>query len=195
VPLPAFATTADLQTYVLGLGQPAPTSAQQALATMLLDALSQAVREDTGQLITRGTTTATLYPACAAVDLLLPQQPVVSVGAVTVDGIAATGWSVQHGWLHNPDGWARRDADTEVTVTWTYGYDPDPADVVLYVLMATAEGLDGARQIDNERLGDYAVTFAANPPGEHLALGRRQLVCRYGLANTHMVPVGPGRGW
>lgn len=183
-----FATAADLEVFL----KRDLTDAEQDVAGILLAGLSAAIREDCGQVITEGTSTVTL-PGSGERKLVLPQQPVRSVAAVTWNGTVApsggdTGWQLRNGQLVRPCGWSEWEW---FEVTFTHGYSAVPADVFAFVLLAAGEGMKGAVGLRSEQVGPFARSFLDNPPGEHIALSLGDIVRRYSTdSGVHMVRSG-----
>lgn len=119
----AFATVTELSTY-LRRGFDTDDS---AVAALTLDISTQMIRSYTEQWIERVTETVTLQPNHSTA-LLLPQIPVTAVSAVTYDETTMTttdySWSSAGIITKAVNYW-----DEIVTVTYTHGYDPVPADI------------------------------------------------------------------
>lgn len=192
-----FATTDDLSAYLVATGQPALTTAQVPGATMLLAAITQAIRRETGQQITLTTSTVELQGqppseiplaryggdwghhrdygrSAVREDLTLPQQPVQSVSAVLLDDAAVTDWRLRSGALWRCGGWPGW-----VTVTFTHGYPVTPDDVFAYTVMVGAEALRGAVPVLTEQIVEYSYTRGQTLPGDHLGLGMAALIAGY----------------
>lgn len=178
----ALATTADLSSYLVATGQPALTQAQLPGAQLLLDAISEAVRAETGHRFDGGLSIVELQglwlddSECASGrrDLVLPQQPVQSVVSVLIDGVAVTDYTLRGGALWRDLGWPGW-----VTVTFVHGSGAAPDDVRGYILMCSAEGLRGATPLKSERIAEYDYERGDTLPGDHLGLGVAALKRRY----------------
>ncbi len=172
------------------------TGADLEHVNVLLDSASGAVRDGAGQLFTRTTSTVAL-PGTADQRMVLPQRPVVSVVAVSIDGLAVTDHKLVAGELVRSTGWGH--PWVEVSVAYTHGYVEIPRpvrDLVLAMtasaLAYTAEGALGPTPgVQAERIGSYSVTYAINPlSGQPAALHafelpdatRRWLRSTYGTA-------------
>jgi hypothetical protein len=125
--MPALATVSDLETR---LGTPIDDPAQ---AQAYLDDVSAAVRAYTGQLFTRLVTTDRLRARRGLIRL--PQRPVNSVDAVTLDN----GLAVAFTWFAGDDRVCIIDWDSccsgssSALVTYDHGYDVFPGDVIAVV--------------------------------------------------------------
>lgn len=188
----ALATVADLEAL---LGRTLST-AEATHATTLLDSASEAVRVAAGQQFSRATTTVRLATPDTS-RLGLPQRPIVSVDAVTVDGNPDTGWAFVGGELVRPGGWRH---GAEVAVTYTHGYltVPRPVrDLVCHVaaaaLVTTPGGLLGnPRGIQQEQFGGNMVTYSVEDGGYVFELPERTvrwLRTTYGNSDAGMVPL------
>lgn len=177
VELPPLATAADLDARGI-------TPASDAQAVALLAAASAAVREAAGYVISRTPSTVTL-PAPDGQWLPLPGA-VLSVESVSINGVAEPDFTLVDGMLWRHWGWRRhvswqsyRGALPRVTVTYTHGYEPVPADIVDLVCalvgsaVAAAEGgyqataglQSRTRQIDDYRETDTYETGSAGVVG------------------------------
>ena len=79
----AFATEAELEAYT-------GTSVATDRATILLDTATGAIRAYTNQTLSRVTNDGVVLPGNYTGVLELPERPVISVGAVTIDGTTVT---------------------------------------------------------------------------------------------------------
>ncbi|MEV7584394.1 hypothetical protein [Streptomyces erythrochromogenes] len=146
---------------------------ETAIVEVYLDVASTAVREAAGTPISAATSTITVEGE-AGPWLRLPGLPVASVATVKVDGTAVTDWRLRSGMLWRAVGWTGSDGPAEVEVTYSHGLAVVPADIIdLVCRMAAAalvsyraqedgSGLAAGKIITSERLGDWAVTYAAD---------------------------------
>lgn len=165
--LPPLATVDDVEAMLSE-----PLDANTYHVERLLHAASASVRDATGQIITRTTTTAPVV-ATDSSRLKLYQHPVVSVEQVTIDGVPVHDWRLVGGELERPGGWSadRRD----VHVTYTHGWDPVPDALVTLVVQLTLAALSkiaedgmigaepGVRQ-ESVSANAYAVTYGSDDP-------------------------------
>lgn len=149
-----LATLADLESY----GFEAP---DEVLATALLDSVSAAVREAAGAPISVVEATVVL-PGTREQFLPLVGAPVRVVHEVSLDGKAVTDFKPRGAYLWRAAGWVGQHADVEVT--YEFGYDPVPADIIKLVCMfvgvglnaaASGEGLVRDRSLAYESIDDY----------------------------------------
>lgn len=161
-----LATIADLEGM---LGRVLEADELPSVEQVLVSA-SEAVREASGQLFTRLTTTIAL-PATSSGRIRLPQQPVVAVTDVTIAGEPVDGWRFVGGELWHGHGWGRLPED--VTVTYTHGYTETPRpvrDLVLALALAAGrrledEGMLGATPgIRQESISNnaHAITYGSD---------------------------------
>ncbi|MFG2993956.1 hypothetical protein ACGFZK_32475 [Streptomyces sp. NPDC048257] len=146
---------------------------ETAITEVYLDVASTAVREAAGTPISTTTSTVTLEGE-AGQWLRLPGAPVSSVATVKIDGVTATDWRLRSGMLWRAAGWTGFDGPSEVEATYTHGLPAVPADIIdLVCRMAAAalvsyraqedgSGLAAGKTVTSERLGDWAVTYAAD---------------------------------
>jgi hypothetical protein len=94
--------------------------------------------------------------------LRLPGLPVTDIHAVSIDGLAVTGWTRITAGLYRPYGWSSYGMET-VTVDYTHGLPTVPADIkdlvarmVFAGLLAAADGTDGL-VLNNGRMSSFAV--------------------------------------
>jgi hypothetical protein len=175
--LPSLATVADLATL---LGRTfTPEQEQQAQA--LLDQASSVVRAYVRQDITRATTTDTftmrradpLLHRCSGV-VTLPQRPVVDIDAVAVNGVETQDWwqdgndVLVRAWSWDQPPAAHR--PPQVTVSYTHGWDPVPADVQAIVMQAANRVLVNPSGIRSETVGGESVTYLIPAVGEYLGV-------------------------
>lgn len=177
--MPDLATIADLEARGITV---APS--EESVTTIYLAVASAAIRDAAGSNINQSTVTVLLDGTCEQ-RLRLPGAPVTAVHAVTLDEVPVLDYRLSNGALWRSAGWA----GDEVSVTYTYGLDPVPADIVdltcrlaVNALSAYRNGDPAARQVSSERIGDYAVTYADTETGT-LSLSadqRFRLAARFG---------------
>ncbi len=159
----AFATVADYERRS-GVTLEGPQRLQ--LERLLTDATAE-LQAAIGQHVSVGTATVELELDAGTTELWLPQQPVRSVDLVAVGGVALapTAWTHRHGRLrigHSP--WSRAGA-RDVAVTFTYGYDPVPGELVAWTVVLAAQRLAAARR--DGGLGSPEVrSHAISPDGQ-----------------------------
>jgi hypothetical protein len=177
MPLPSLATVADLATL---LGRTFTTEQEQQ-AQALLDQASSVVRAYVRQDITRATTTDTftmrradpLLHRCSGV-VTLPQRPVVDIDAVAVNGVETQDWwqdgndVLVRAWSWDQPPAAHR--PPQITVTYTHGWDPVPADVQAIVMQAANRVLVNPSGIRSETVGGESVTYLIPAVGEYLGV-------------------------
>lgn len=102
--------------------------------------------------------------------LWLPQQPVVSVQQVAVEGavLPDAAWTLlSHGRLRKESGcWGG--IETVVEVTYTHGWTVIPADIVAITCAAAARSAANPSGKTYERIDDYAVGFSSAGPNPEL---------------------------
>jgi hypothetical protein len=106
-----------------------------------LEASSSAFRSATSQHVSYVADETIILDSNGSSSILLPELPVTGVSAVTVDGLPVNPaglWSAD-GILRRAEGWPR--AFRRVTVTYSHGFDPVPADVVDAVIEAALRRL------------------------------------------------------
>ncbi|MGH3010162.1 MAG: hypothetical protein ACRDLM_12260 [Gaiellaceae bacterium] len=139
---------------------PAYTGDELAQVTDLLDRASAEIRSAIGQVVTRVIDETISLPVITNDQTLeLPEQPVVSVSAVAIDGAAVTDYKKLGGTLWRWYGWQqhtyfRWTEPAVVTVTYTHGVDTVPKELqTLCLALASAAK---AQLLDGETLGDPA---------------------------------------
>lgn len=122
------------------------------LTSSLLDSVSSAVRDAAGGPITKTTVTVTL-PGTQEQFLPLLGSPIRSVDRVVVGGseIPLTHVKLRDGKLWHAQGWRGQHVDVEVT--YTFGFDETPKDIVKLVATLVAAGINEAAQGVGERRG------------------------------------------
>ena len=139
------------------LGRPASNPGRVAL---LLAAGSAAFRKATRQTITAVAGDVATFDGDGSRVLLLPELPVTTVAAVTVDGVAIDGtsyeWS-ERGILRRAEGWP--DAYRNVSATYDHGYDTVPEDVAYAVAEWVAQRLSRDPGVLSVSLGAFSTSF------------------------------------
>lgn len=164
--LPPLATVDDLAGWMQVDPGTLPASAASTL-----DMVSAIIRKEARNDFQRRVTTLRRKPFEGVIRL--PLRPVVSVDAVTRDGVP-----VDHDW----------DDETErlfvsgcerVSVTFTHGYASVPGDVVAVALTAAQRVLSNPNDLRQETVGAVSVTYAAETIGASLSQADRDLLGRY----------------
>lgn len=169
---PSLATVADLE---LVLQQSIEGEARLAAAEFGLMAVSAAVRNYTGQYLSRVVADIITLDCRGGPLLFLPELPVISVSSVVENGVAlvvTTDYKlIANGILVRRPAWWRWYADIQaITVTYTHGFDPIPDDIVAVVARAAsrlyqaglrAEDTEGILGVASKSLGDFSVSYAA----------------------------------
>ncbi|MGH3997486.1 MAG: hypothetical protein ACRDTJ_08495 [Pseudonocardiaceae bacterium] len=180
--LPNLATTTDLSARGFDVtSNPAVTSTMLAVASSL-------VREAAGSPIAQHTATISFYATERGQYLALPTRPVTVVGAVLLDGVAATDYKLVDGSLWRREGWYTCEP-VEAQVTLTCGLPEVPPSIVQLVCDLAILGINSSTsgaldpRVIAERIDDYSVTFAPGaeavssamtiPPATRLALRAR----------------------
>ncbi|MFC8263248.1 hypothetical protein ACFUNF_37985 [Streptomyces sp. NPDC057291] len=184
--MPDLATIADLEARGITV---APS--EESVTNIYLAVASAAIRDAAGSNISQTTVTVILDGTCEQ-RLRLPGAPVTALHSVTLDEVPVLDAKLSNGALWRSAGWAGDD----VSVTYTYGLDPVPADVADLTcrlaansLTAYRNGDPAARQVESERIGDYAVSYADTETGT-LSLTdhqRSRLAARFGAGPAVMV--------
>ncbi|MCP3758210.1 hypothetical protein [Streptomyces sp. TBY4] len=146
---------------------------ESGIVDVYLAVASAAVREAAGTPISATTSTVTVEGE-AGQWLRLPGLPVTAVTSVKLDGVAITDWRLRSGMLWRAAGWTGYDGPSEVEAVYAHGLPDVPADIVDLVCRMTAAaliayrseeggtGLAADKVLTSERLGDWAVTYAAD---------------------------------
>lgn len=126
--------------------------------------------------------TVTLYPDGSGT-LLLPTLKLTSVTSVTEDGVApllTTDYRVyEHGEILRVPPWCWASSTAGVTVVFTHGYDPAPADVTA-VVQAVGKRLHGNPSgLQSKGTGPFTETYSTDLlPLERAALMKYRLPAR-----------------
>lgn len=191
-----LATVADLT--ALGVD-----TTNTALVDSLLVSVSEAVREAAGTPITLTTSTVS-FSTEPSRRIELPARPVRSVAAVALDGVTLTpetDYVLRDGHLWRVGGmWHCHGAvPSELTVTFTHGYDACPSDVIrtvcLYVaagVAAAADGFAGHRGKQYVSVDDYREGYLSGgdevvDPTELTERTKRDLRARFGGSGPQVV--------
>ena len=128
---------------------------------LMIQIASDAVIDAAGSPILQ-TRSVVDIPAMPARVLRLPGLPVSEIHAVSIDGLAVTGWKRITAGLYHPSGWSTYGMDM-VTVDYTHGLPTVPADIkdlvarmVIAGLLAAEDGVDGLA-LNNGRLSSVGV--------------------------------------
>ncbi|MEU6295012.1 hypothetical protein [Streptomyces erythrochromogenes] len=167
---------------------------ETGITEVYLGVASTAVREAAGAPISSTTSTLTVEGESGQW-LRLPGLPVTAVATAKIDGVTVTDWRLRSGMLWRSAGWTNCDGPAEVEVTYTHGLAAVPADIIdLVCRMAAAalvsyraqedgSGLAAGKTITSERLGDWAVTYAADGRVSEMELSQgwtERLAARFG---------------
>lgn len=174
-----LATVSDLTTR-LGIETPVEGTVEHMQLTGLLADASGEIRATIGQPLSRATSTVTLYPDGESgrrsyVDL--PAVPVVSMESVLVGG-QSVAYSRRYATLEL----GRVSLDTEITVTYTHGYDPVPEELVKWTCVLAAAQRAAADQSEalgmvagvlqhTQSIDDYSETWGAAGGGGDGSIG------------------------
>lgn len=181
MPLDPLATSDDLA--ARGITVPDAMDSDTLLASA-----SAAVREAAGSTITVTTSTITIQGGDE--EWLTLPGPVRSVAAVTVNGAAVTDYTVIGDRLWRWGGWRvrlsyetsfllPRDAfqPSQVSVTYTHGYDECPADIIDLVCelvgQRAAGGYDTDPRVTSEAVDDYRVGYDQTASSGAVSVAKR----------------------
>lgn len=131
---PTLATVVDLSDFNVEFPN-------EGMAERMLEAVSSGIRDAAGVPISKTTSTVTLYGRQEEF-LPVPGGPLREVVEVISEGQPVTDFKVRDGRLWRRHGWGRIDDD--ISVTFTHGWDPVPADVVKLAVNLTAAGINEA---------------------------------------------------
>lgn len=170
----ALATPDDLETWT------GATVDNLDRALALLDAASAAVTSTIGYDPTRQERTVTVTPKGCRFQLR--GHNVADVSAVDSGDVAVEVEHLGGYWWSAP-------SDSPITVTFTAGWDPVPADIVAVVCQAAARALGTdptSTGVQQETAGPFSISYggaaAAGPvgflPGEHATLARYRRTAR-----------------
>lgn len=159
-----LATPEDLAS-LLQLDYAALPDETKATLLMLVElATAKVQRAAGGQRIVDATDTAVIdvEPGYCDLYLPLPQLPVRSVDAVTVEGQPATDWRLANQMLWRPGGWSHISRPTQVKVTYSHGYLDGSQWLELAkdaCLSLAALGWNVPAGATSEAIDDYRVTY------------------------------------
>lgn len=171
-------------------------------ATLLIECATAVVQEAAEQRIVRATSTVTLEPSPGRW-LWLPQQPVVSVESVTLDGtaLASGDYSLRGYRLWRSSGWqtvtswetSGMSAPSEVVVEYTHGYEAGAQE--LQRARQAVVALAGAVYANpkgtvREQIDDYAVAYEAMSARMEAAPYLRQGLRRYYGRSAGLITLG-----
>ena len=134
----------------------------ETTATALLELATAVVQSVTGQRLVEVTDDEVTILGTVSSWLALPQRPVTSVTAVTIDGQAVTDHKVFGSRLWRCEGWSRYIySPAQVAVTYDHGYPAGdwrlgPARAAVLMLAAGGTGTPGAT---SESIDDYQIVF------------------------------------
>lgn len=180
--LPTLAVEADLPSGSVG-------NLQRAL-----EVASSAIRDAAGVAISRAT--ATVHTTNTRGHLLPLPGPIISVSEVKVDGVEVGDYVIEGNALWRGRGWGHTPSPVEVT--YTFGYDPVPADIVdmccslaVAWLQHQADGGGSLAGVRDVRLDDASESYTAEASGQVSpvfipAVTRRWLAARFG-GGVHVV--------
>lgn len=169
-----FCTIQDVRDF---LQMPITDADQVAAVELAIGWATEAIRNYCHQYIERVTDEEITLDCDGGVKLFLPELPVIEVAEVVEDGetlaVDDDYKAAAHGVLHrvNQD-WVS--GVQVITITYTHGYSPLPADVVAVCARAAsrafqaglkASDADGIAGVQSKSLGDYSVTFASEHGG------------------------------
>lgn len=181
----AFATAADLAARL----NRDFTEAEQAWVETLLGDASAYLRSVIGQdVYPSQQATVTLYPSAGRVDI--PQHPVVSIDAVTRDGHAIE-------YQERP-GYLLVATDDPVAVTFTYGYETAPEELVRWACVLVSQTLLPLEAklglsiggLSSVQIDDFRLSFANGGEATGMQLSARaekQLREQFGLGHVAIV--------
>ncbi|AUG87273.1 head-tail adaptor [Streptomyces phage Rowa] len=164
--LPPLATVDDLAGWMQVDPGTLPASAASTL-----DMVSAIIRKEARNTFQRRTTTLRRTPVDGVIRL--PLRPIVSVDAVTRDGVP-----VDHVWDDETERLAVTGC-TPVSVTFTHGYASVPGDVKAVALTAAQRVLSNPNDLRQETVGAVSVTYAAETIGASLSQADKDLLADY----------------
>lgn len=133
--LPPLVTVADLEAFNVDIND-------VELAERMVEAVSSGIREAaSGAAISKVTSTVSLYGR-ASQFLDIPGGPLHEVVEVVREGQPLDDFKLRDGKLWRKAGWGNIEDD--ITVTFTHGWDPVPADIVKLAVNLTAAGINEA---------------------------------------------------
>jgi hypothetical protein len=185
----AFASTEELR---VELGLSTLTADQTARAQRRLDAATAAIQDYTGQTISRVDADEVTLVGTWAAKLPLPEVPVVSVTAVSVEGEALTAdsdyflsgrilWRGAVG-LNDEQAWrVPTPADSHwggpertVTVTYTHGWEEIPDAIREVCLNMALRGWDTPTGAVSEKVGSWSAQYGPEASSGAVGLTRAE---------------------
>lgn len=157
----SFATVADLGDF-LGESLVGPRLSQ---ATIALELATATIQGWTRRRLERVVGDVVVLAGTRGRELQLPESPVVTVSAVTIDRVAipATSYDLIDSTLHRDLGWSGPGA--AVQVTYTHGYDPIPVDIWAVTLQLAARNMTSPLGVRQESIGSYSVSYGGDDAG------------------------------
>jgi len=146
------------------------TDAQAERAQLLLELATGAIQRFTRQTIELVENDVAVLHGTWSAGLVLPQVPVVSVSALTLDveGVA----TADTDWVFDGQRTLWRDAgcswggDTQkITVTYSHGWEEIPAEVRAVCLQIAARSYRNPAGVSAESVGQYSVTYGSGAQG------------------------------
>lgn len=168
----------------------------RATAELLIEGATALVQQICGQRLVQATSTVMLE-APADRWLWLPEQPVISVQSVSVDGVEldTDAWSLRTGRIYRHYGWLRGYLMPPlVEVEYTHGYAPGDQRLQLarsVVISLVRAGFTNPAGVTREQIGDVSTAFdIASTQMELTPFVRQALLREYGRP-AGSVAVGP----
>lgn len=161
--------------YLAWYGLGTPSTDVQTQIQMAVDMASAEVRAYTDQFLSQQTETISLRPLSGVSgQIVLPQYPVTAVPAITVEGQALTE-NIDYAWSDRGVvtfrgsvciGWVTG-LPPLVTITYTHGYNPLPADIAEIVLGSAKRYIDAPSDqvVESETLGSWSVKYSTVADG------------------------------
>lgn len=181
----SFASTDDLATFLNRTW----AAGEEDQAQMFLDGATAAIKQEANQTFELTETTALLAGTWSN-ELELPERPVVSVGAVYLNGVLVgtgdyefnTRQLLRRGRLFGQsigtiDDYAYRPGSafghqahwggpsSTVQVTYTHGFDPIPYDLVVLCLQVAARTMLNPAGVQSESIAGYSVRYVNHGSG------------------------------
>lgn len=170
------------------------TAGEQTWVTSLLQDASTYLRDDVigQQVYPQSSSTFTAYPDGGRVDL--PQQPVISLGTVTRDGVTL----VLDTDFTRRDSTLTFDSDDPVIITFTYGYATPPASLTRWCIVLVSQALIPLEAglgltvggLSSVALDDFKAAFADAGEGTGITLSDRNIALireQFSLKGTTVV--------
>ncbi len=189
-----FATADDLAVFLRTEFDPT----EQAAADLTLAGVSATIQKHTGQRLELVTNDVAVLQGTWARELVLPQWPVLSVSSVKINGspAAAGTWfltgtgKLYRGYLpifNGPDDWGGDlflsswlGPVAAVEVTYTHGFNPIPADIVLTTIKVAARILANPEEVVRESVANvYLVQHGRTAEGMGILTPEEQSALDY----------------